>query len=243
MEVSIEEDLSIKPEDRPVAVDLNERKADYQKKEDRNSALRKLGYTGTAVGTALFTGGTLAVMNGNPEGILITLQGTLIGTPSAVGTEISRRKSIPRQQDIEHIQEDLRDTYVFDSDVDFSEFLSQSEELNFEDTYFADREIVTVDNPEETEDLGDDEFIDSGNYHSLYEFNGDEKLGFYKALLGESGDIDQFLTVSETGEGHEYILDIGIDNKLAGRFVGYTEEDIDQYLEEGEPGDEVSRFW
>ncbi len=109
------------------------------------------------------------------------------------------------------INEDLGDTYSFEEDVNLSGLLEASERVDFKDHQFSQ----------------DD--------HGLYEFTENESIGLYNALMDEPEDITQHLTVKEAGEGHRYLLDIGINGELAGRFEGYATEDIEEYLEEGEP--------
>lgn len=208
---SIESELPVNPKrSEPLLAQLKHEKSRLEDAKEDSLHLIKLTAGGTLVAGAISLGLHTADHAAGLDNIysVITLGGGI------KAGDISRGY-FSRRNELKSIEQSISDSYFFDEKQNLGELLENSQEMDFQDFYF------------ETDDT-----------QKLYEFGENPGLGFYDSLLSEPEEIEQMLTVKEEEEGHQYLLDIGIDGELAGRFTGYTEENIDHLLEESTPGTE-----
>lgn len=218
---TIDPKLSVNVKDsEPVIKTLKSERSSLQNSQDNGSDLRKLGIP-LAVGSGMVAAWAVSDPQLTETSIWTGSMYAALSTALGAGSGISMRNHSSRGDRLDSINQDISNTYLFGEDADFSELISSSEKVDFRDFYF------------ETE---------NGQNQNLYDFHESDAIGFYESLMLEP-EVEQFLTVNEVEEGNKYVLGVGIDNDLAGRFVGYTEEDIEYLLEEGEPGEEFRRYW
>jgi hypothetical protein len=212
--------------DLPIELDNSESALRSLKREENrittansnSRSLRGLGMGVAAVSSAVALGNlnfpeySTALLNAVAYGAVST------GSLATVGKSVVNSRD--RNQELEEVQKPISNTYVFGQQKDLSGLLEKSEEVQFRDFYFDEKE-----------------------QHNMYDFNDNPSVGLYEAVMSEPGDINQMLTVDD--ESNSYLLDIELSNsstegkELAARFVGEA-QDIEAYLEGGTSGEEFT---
>lgn len=211
----VEPEISIDIKDSESIIKTLKRRRDRkQKNQNHGRTLRRVGVPVTLAAGAVGAWGFLE----SADPAFLGGSYSAISLATGTGSAVSIRNHFSRNRELDSLNQDIEDTYLFEEDTDFSELFSVSDELEFQDFYF------------ETEE------------QNLYSFQETEAAGFYSALLREPFETGQYLTVKQEEDRTGYILDVELGEDLAGRFKGDTEEDIEHLLEEGVPGEEFSDY-